>query len=106
MTLSREEIMTLDEDGLRFAIAKAKNWPVDHFVDSEGTEHWTWHNVPDYSCSWDAAGELMEEMDNIALVLRLRGGYFAYRFNRPPTFGAEKTGPLAIARAWLLWKNA
>lgn len=118
--MTRDEIMAMDAAQLRLAIARAKGW--ERFLSLDGhmlgrSPDGTWFDsVPDWPNDISAAWELVEEMGKSCKV---HVSYYAFdtkwycstiRVDEIDDvlifFAKDDTAPLAICRAWLLWKAA
>jgi hypothetical protein len=122
--MTKDEIMAMDADALRLAIAEAQGWKRIETASYFTAECWRdpddldFVYLPDWPADIAAAWELVEEMDKAYFSLtRTNDTHWApapfgkihweCRFYAPQKgemFG--DTAPLAICRAWLVWKAA
>jgi len=111
--MTRDEIMAMDGDALRLAVAKALGWRRVYkgsgFIVSlspKGEEEL----LPDWPRDIAAAWELMEEMRNAELnvtiyhAVGVDGWIVSLDYMDNFAYYGE-TAPIAICRAWLAWKG-
>ncbi|MFA6204329.1 MAG: hypothetical protein WC710_14220 [Gallionella sp.] len=131
--MNRDEIMAMDADALRLAIAEAKGWTeIDKgdgnlnkpFGRNPNAKYPTIMGIqylPDYSRDIAAAWGLVEDARKRGARLVMNDTAAQYRaafitenvnmvqeFTMPSVkyWSWEEAAPLAICRAWLLWKAA
>jgi hypothetical protein len=133
MTLTRDDIMAMAPHELLVAIARAKGWtyihpklltgyPPDSIIPPEEQLPPIWpprlscHRPPDWPRDIAAAWELVEEMRpnfyQIDIICWDHNNEWCVQCNPRhghdeiivPTYGKGATAPLAISRAYLLWK--
>jgi len=118
MNITREQILEMTPDELREEIARRHGWERLPFP---AYPHWqrptkngveTTLDIPDYPNDIAAAWSLLEEMAKSNAILKLtiyRGKQFIVdiqdRHYVTLTWMEGETAPLAICRAWLMWKE-
>lgn len=131
--MTRDEILSLTPERLRAEIAKRKGYvigsgPMDSAAKYSGCKWWTAPDgrrtsvIPDWTSDITAAWELVEEMNNseeglsdlwYGTVCGKLGWIYTFRFyfmgaykhGATELIASSDTAPLAICRAWLMWKE-
>lgn len=132
--MTHDEIAQLDDDGLRLEVARAKGWVVckmrknssiaypvlereleDPVYYAEPSDRIVWGSFPDWPRDIAAAWELVEEAQakphecyfEISHTPAIpHKGKPCWHVELGGVRGYGDTAPLAICRAWLMWKQA
>jgi hypothetical protein len=119
MTLTSDEIMAMDADQLRLAIAKETGFIKDgHYWRITNDTFKRLVYLPDWPRDIAAAWGLVEELRTAFFSTHLIGWDHQDKYyvichprqghgeNLPDLEGQGATVPLAICRAWLIWKGS
>lgn len=119
--------MSDEKKPLRVRIAEAKGWKVDGKPDCwRGPDGSHRHILPPYGETWDATGELLEELVYFNIVNVVAPAHLEAAFNSnqgplmdgppalwtvvatnaPPVIHHDVTLCATIGKAWLAWKTA